>query len=685
MSLFLKFFMGLFLLSQLAKADEGMWLLNHFPSVQIEKKYSFKPTQEWLDHVRLSAVRLAGGCSASFVSPNGLVMTNHHCAHTCIEQLSNAKKDYVASGFYAQTLEDEVKCPEIEVNQLTQITDVTVQIKAATKDLKDKAFNEKLKATMSKLETECSEKKDKLRCDVVTLYHGGKYHLYKYRRFQDVRLAFAPEFATAFFGGDPDNFRFPRYDFDISFLRVYENNKPLATNDYFRFSRLGAKENDLTFVAGHPGKTSRLLTVAELEFYRDVQVIERLLTMSELRGMLTEFSERGPEQRRTANAPLFSTENGLKALKGHLAALKEKGFMENKMKAEKAFRQKIDSNPQWKKEYSSAWTDLEKTHNEWRKSFTRTSEIEWNNFGSRLFTYAKTLTRASAEYLKPNEKRLREFSDSNRPQVKMLVQSKAPIHEELEIEMMTFYLTKFREKLTADDSFVQQVFGKNSPRDLATSLIKGTQLADVKVRQALFEGGVAAIEKSQDPMIQFFRLFDPEARTVRQKYEDEIESKIKQADEKVAQADFAVHGDKNYPDATFTLRLSYGQMKGYEENGQFVKPQTEIAGAFTRHTGKEPFALPETWLKSEKSINGNTPLNFCTTNDIIGGNSGSPVINQAGEVVGLIFDGNIQSLGGNFGYDEKVNRAVAVHSAGILELLSHVYHADRIVKDLADK
>jgi hypothetical protein len=668
--------------AQLSLADEGMWLLNQFPTEKIEKKYGFKPTQEWLDHVRLSSARLAGGCSASFVSANGLVMTNHHCAHSCIEQLSKAGKDYVASGFYANTEADEVRCPEIEVNKLVQITDVTDKIKEATKNLSDKEFNDALKATMTKLETECSEKKDTLRCDVVTLFHGGKYHLYKYRRFQDVRLVFAPEFAIAFFGGDPDNFMFPRYDFDISFLRVYEDNKPYLSKDHFSWSSAGAKDGDLTFVSGHPGRTSRLQTVSELEYYRDYSLTDRLFTLSEMRGMLTEFAERGTEQKRVAGTPLFSVENSLKALKGHLKALRQKDFMPQRKAAELAFQKKISANKKWKKQYGSAWSDLEKANEDLKNIYVRLNELEYAPSSSKLFSYAKTLVRATAEYPKPNEKRLREYSDANKPQVKMMLQSKAPIHDDLEVEMLTFSLTKLREKLSADDPFVQKVLGRKSPRELAEKLVKSTKLKDPQTRLALLDGGTAAIEKSEDPMIQLALVYDPEARAVRKHYEDDIESKIKQADEKIAQAEFAVNGDKSYPDATFTLRLSYGQMKGYQEGDRTVKPQTDIGGAFARRTDSEPFALPESWLKAEKNLNGATAFNFCTTNDIIGGNSGSPVINKTGEVVGLIFDGNIQSLGGNFYFDENVNRAVAVHSAGITEILNHVYHADRIVKDL---
>jgi V8-like Glu-specific endopeptidase len=665
-----------------AQADEGMWTFNGFPTKTVEDKYKFNATKEWLDHVRLSSARLAGGCSASFVSGNGLVMTNHHCAHSCIEQLSKAGKDYVATGFYAKTLKDEVRCPEIEVNRLVEISDVTARIHDSTKKLTGKEFNDQLKAAMSTIEKDCAGGSDSIRCDVVTLYHGGQYNLYKYQRYQDVRLVFAPEFAIAFFGGDPDNFMFPRYDFDISFLRVYDHDQPLQGKEFFKWSANGAKDGDLTFVTGHPGGTSRLLTITELEYLRDVKQPHDLMFLSELRGLLTEFQKRGPEQKRISNAKLFGVENALKAYKGREEALTDQKFFAQKIEAEKALRKKVNANPKWKKEYGEAWSDIAKAYVQLRNIHVQLDQIENNSYGSRLFSIAKNLTRAATELPKSNEKRFREFSDSHIPQVKQMLFSTAPIYDEFEIENLTFYLTKMREELTADDPFVKKVLGDKSPAEFAAALVKGTTLKDVKVRQALFDGGQKAVDASKDPMIQFAMLIDPDARAVRKKYEDEIETVIKQASEKVAQAQFAVYGSKTYPDATFTLRISYGQMKGYEEKGNFIKPETTIAGAYARNTGRDPFALPESWMKAKSKLNQNTPLDMCTTNDIIGGNSGSPVINKDAEVVGLIFDGNIQSLGGDFGYDGSVNRAVAVHSASIIEVLDKVYGAQRIVDDL---
>ncbi|MFL5318160.1 MAG: S46 family peptidase [Myxococcaceae bacterium] len=665
-----------------ASADEGMWLLNNFPSDKVSAKYQFKPTQEWLDHVRLSSARLAGGCSGSFVSANGLVMTNHHCAHSCIEQLSTKQKDFVASGFFAKTEKDEVKCPEIEINQLTDITDVTDTLNKATAGKEGAEFNTILKAEMSKLEKSCATS-DAVRCDVVTLYNGGKYHLYKYRRFQDVRLVFAPEFQIAFFGGDPDNFMFPRYDLDVSFLRVYDQGKPAKMDHFFKWSPNGAKDGELTFVSGHPGKTSRNSTIAELEYQRDIALPTRLFRLEELRGMLTEFQNRGPEQKRFSNATLFYVENSVKALKGRYEALTDKTFFATKVKDEQDLKAKVMANAQSKQQYGAAWDNMSKAVAQLKDIRKPLTFIEQGaGFQSELFTHARHLVRSAEELPKANETRLREYTDGQLPALKQELASTAPIYDEFEIATLTFSLTKLREELKADDPFVKRVFGKESPKDIATRLVKGSKLKDPKVRMALFTGGQKAVDASKDPMIEFAKLVDPDARAVRKKYEDEIESVMKKSSEQIAKARFDAYGTSIYPDATFTLRLSYGAVKGYPENGKQVNPITTIAGLYDRATGRDPFALPKSWIDSKTKVDMNTPMNFCSTNDIIGGNSGSPVFDRARQIVGLIFDGNIQSLGGDYGFDETVNRTVAVHSSALVEALDKVYGAGRIATEL---
>lgn len=673
---------GITFCSYFASADEGMWTLNNFPSAKVKSKYGVDISKDWLQKSMKSSARIAGGCSASFVSENGLIMTNHHCVSSCIEQLSTASKDFIKSGFYAKSASNEVKCPEVEINKLIEITDVTKTVQDSTKNATDKDFYEKLKAVTSRLEKDCSGGTDKVRCDVVSLYRGGQYHLYRYERYQDVRLVFAPEFSAAFFGGDPDNFNFPRYDLDVSFVRVYENNSPLKTQDYFRWSKSGPKENELSFVVGNPGSTARLMTVADLKFIRQHSLFDRLISLSEQRGILTEFGERGPEQKRISAGRLFGVENSLKAGKGRFAVLMDPKFMEEKAKSEKSLRNKVNANPKLKKLYGNAWNEVDAAYKNYMKVYDEMDALERNGLGSRLYEIAKTLVRVTTETAKPNESRYPEYTDARLPYLKQNLLSSAPIYDELEITMMSFNLSKVRERLGTDHAVVKKMLGKKSPEDLAKELIKGTRLHDVKAREALFNGGRKAVEASDDPMIKFFLALDGDARRARDYFDEFVEAKIKHASEKIAKAQFAVYGDKLYPNATFSMRISYGQVKGWEENGKPVHPLTNFEGAFNRHTGHDPYALPESWFDAKKKLNLSTSLNFSSTNDIIGGNSGSPVINKDSEIVGLIFDGNIHSLGGDYGYDETKNRAVSVSSNGIMEALKQIYSADRIVEEI---
>jgi V8-like Glu-specific endopeptidase len=668
-----------------ARADEGMWTFNNFPKEKVKQKFGFKPDDKWLDHVRLSSARLAGGCSASFVSESGLVMTNHHCAHQCIQQLSTAKKDFVKSGFYAHSAADEVKCPEIEVNQLAEITDVTDRMRKVTAGLEGQKYNDAEKGEMSRIEKEC-QKSDRERCDVVSLYRGGLYNLYKYRRFQDVRLVFAPEFAIAFFGGDPDNFMFPRYDLDVSFLRVYEDGKPAHMDHFFKWSPAGVKEGDLTFVSGNPGRTSRQMTIAQLEYQRDVAIPESLMRLAELRGLLTEFQRRGPEQKRISNDELFGVENSYKAWKGREQALLDKTFFASKVADENALRAKVNKDPAKKKKYGGAWDAIARAQAELKKIHTPLAYLEQGRgFTGDLFHIAKTLVRGAEEREKPNDKRFRELRDSALPEVTQHLFSTAPIYDELEIEWLSFSLGKLREELGPDDPFVRKVLGKESPEEMAARLVKGTKLKDVALRRQLWDGGRAAVEASRDPLILLARQIDPDARAIRKKFDDEIEPVLKKNGELLAKARFEIYGTGDYPDATFTARLSYGQVKGWEQNGKMVPPLTTIEGAFQRATGRPPFELPASWLNAKSKLDLSTPLNFCSTNDIIGGNSGSPVVDRDAEIVGLIFDGNILSLGGDYGFDPAFNRAVAVHSAALVEALAKIYGADRIVDELRPK
>lgn len=683
------------LLTNAAHADEGMWTFNNFPAAEVGKKYGFTPDAKWLEHVRLSSARTGSGCSASFVSASGLVMTNHHCVHDCIEQLSTAQKDYVKSGFYAKTAGDEVKCSELEIDQLTDITDVTTQVTGATKGLEGKAFIDAQKAIKSKIEKECATEPAKpgaapsvgtneaVRCDVVNLYNGGRYDLYKYRRFHDVRLVFAPEFAIAFFGGDPDNFNFPRYDLDVSFVRVYENSKPAKLDHYFKWSKKPAKEGDLTFTSGTPGRTSRLHAMSKLEVERDVRLPRVLMYLSEYRGQLTQFQNRGPEQKRFSNATLFYVENAVKAYRGRLSALSDKVFFSQKVGDENALRQKVLADPKMRAAYGGAWDAIEKAQSEYRAILDAYSYMEGSlGFRSELGSFARTLIRAGDELPKANGIRLREYSDAKLPGLKQQLFTTAPIYDEFEIFTLTFSLTKLREALGADHPFVKKLFGKESPASLAARVIKGTKLKELATRKALFDGGKKAIDASKDPLIELMMKIDPDARAIRKRYEDNVEAVESKNGELIAKARFEVYGTSMYPDATGSHRLSFGSIKGYLENGKMVKPITTFAGAFERHTGEEPFELPPSWLAAKGKLDLATPFDFASSNDIIGGNSGSPVINKEAEVVGLIFDGNIQSLGGDYGFDPTVNRAVSVHSSALLEALGKIYGAGRIVDEL---
>lgn len=659
-----------------------MWTFNNFPAEKVRAKYGFSPDKAWLDKVRLSSVRLTEGCSASFVSSEGLVLTNHHCASTCIQQISSARKDYSANGFYARTEGEEVRCPEQEANVLIGITDVTSQLVEATKGMADKAANDARKAGIARIEKACATS-DRIRCEVVPLYGGGVYDLYKYQRYQDVRLVFAPEFDIAFFGGDPDNFMFPRYDLDLTFLRIYENGKPLRTGHYFPVSRSGPKAEELVFVSGNPGSTNRQNTVSMLETQRDLITFRKLLYLAEYRGLLTEFQTRGVEPKRISQDALFTVENSLKAYTGEEEALLDERFFARKRGEEREFRKRVADDPALERKYGKSWDEIAAAEEKHRQLWLAYQFVEkLYGFQSDLYRHARRLVRMAGEYPKPNGERLAEYTDARKPEMRQALLSAAPIYPEFETETLTWSLTKLREALGPDDPFIRKLFADRSPREVATGAVRGTALRDVAARKKLMEGGKAALGASHDPMIELAELVDPYAREIRKKVEDEVESALAINEENLAKARFAVYGKSIYPDATFTLRLTYGQVKGWEERGRAVPPFTNLGGAFERATGRFPFALPESWLRAKSKLNLQTPFNFVTTNDIIGGNSGSPVIDRNAELVGLIFDGNIHSLGGDYWFDSALNRAVAVDSAAILEALDKVYGAGRVLEEL---
>jgi hypothetical protein len=566
------------------------------------------------------------------------------------------------------------------VDQLVAITDVTSRIRGATRGQEGPAFQKALRTEIAAIERAC-QTSEAVRCDVVTLYEGGLYHLYRYRRFTDVRLVFVPEIAAAFFGGDPDNFNFPRYDLDVGFLRVYEGGKPAATPDFFRWSPAGTKDGELTFVTGHPGGTDRDLTVAELRTQRDLTLPDGLVRLAELRGLLTGFQLLGPEQRRISTEELFGVENAFKALRGRLEALQDAPFFEGKVAAERDLLAGVAKDPERGARVQTAYAAIEKAQDRLRELYRELGALEHGG-GGDLLGYGRTLLRGAAERQKPDGERLREYREASLPALTRHLLAEAPVHPELEKVLLAHALGKLREDLGPDHPVVRRVLGKSSPEEVAARAVGGTRLGDPAVRRRLWEGGQAAVDAADDPMIAVAGALDPEARVVRRAYEDEVEAPVRRAHEVIADARFAAQGRTTYPDATFTLRLTYGQVKGWKEGTRLVPPFTTLAGAFERDTGRDPFALPRSWHEAKPRLDLATPFNFTTTNDIVGGNSGSPVVNARAELVGLIFDGNIHSLGGEYGFDPATNRSVAVDSRAILETLEKIYGATRLVGEL---
>ena len=665
-----------------AHADEGMWTLDNFPVAKVKAAYGYTTTAAFLTQVRTASVRLPG-CSGSFVSPSGLVMSNHHCARGCIQNLSTPQNDYIAGGFFAKTPADEAKCPGFQIVSLLSIHDVTKTVSAALAGASGNAdYNARQRAIFSKLESACQTDAS-TQCQVVSLYRGGIYDLYTYHKYTDVRLVFAPEESSAAFGGDPDNFNFPRFDLDCAFLRVYDNGKPLVSPGYFPWSPAGAKAGELIFVPGNPGSTSRLLTVAELVALRDRANPRSLRFLAEERGLLTRFSQESPEHERIANNSLLGIENSLKAIQGRQDALLDPVFFAQKVAAERAERAAIDRDPKLRAAYGAAWDAIAKAEDRAKALGTIQTNRERLGAPGAYLAPARSLVRAAAERPKPSAERLREYADAALPGLQARLSAPIPVYPELENLTLAWNLTKLREYLGADDPYVKALLGDRSPQQVADAVTGGSKLADPAVRKALYDGGQAAIDASTDPAIVLMKRVDAIARATRKQYEDDVDAPLTKNEELVARADFALHGLSTYPDATFTLRISYGSVKGFPENGTTIGPFTTIAGAFAHATGAPPYALPKSWLDAQSTVKGDTPLDFTMTADVIGGNSGSPVINGKGQIVGLIFDGNIHSLGGDYGYDGSQNRAIGVASSGLLEAVRAIYHADRLADELS--
>jgi hypothetical protein len=664
-----------------ALADEGMWTFDNFPSAAVKQKYGVTIDQAWLDRVRAGAVRLAGGCSASLVSPEGLVLTNHHCVAGCVQDLSTADRDYLQTGFMPASRSEEKRCPGAQAEILASIADVTTTVNAATGGKSDQEYVRARDGAVANIEKQACEGKEAInRCQVISFYDGGQYKLYTYRKYSDVRLAFAPEFDVAFFGGDPDNFNFPRYDLDFSFLRLYENGQPVSTPQHLKWNANAPKEGDLVFVAGNPGGTDRLLTAPQLTTLRDVVRPPALYQLSELRGRYTQFAEESAEHARISNRSLFGVENRLKALRGAQLALLDPMLIDSKRKADAELKAKVDADPKLKAEIGDPWAEIAQAQVARAELATAYGFLE-GGAGSQLYRYARTLVRAAAEREKPNGERLREYNDARLPLLERNLLDEQPTEPDLDRLQLEFWLTKLREELTADAPETQLYLGKDSPQNLAKTLA-ASKLGDAGVRKQLWEGGTRAIMASDDPMIRYVLKTDESARAVRKAYEERVDGPTDRAAERIARARFAVYGTSVYPDATFSLRLTYGRINGWTYRGRTVPAMTTFAGLFQRVTGYFPFALPQRWLDAKSKLDLSTVFNISSENDIIGGNSGSPLINAQGEVIGAIFDGNIHSLGGDFYYDAGLNRAVSVSTAAITEALNKVYGQPALIAEL---
>lgn len=679
----LLFALILSLATPLALADEGMWLYNAFPKDRVKAQYGFLPTHNWLDHVRLSSVRFNNGGSGSFVSADGLAFTNHHVGADCIQKLSKEGSDYMKTGFYAKTRAEEAKCPDLELNVLLGIDDVTPKVKAAaTSGMSTAEGGQAQRAAMSAIEKDCTTSTG-LRCDVVTLYSGEVYNLYKYKKYTDVRLVFSPEFEIAFFGGDPDNFTYPRYDLDATFFRVYENDKPVHLEHHLQWSRGGVQDNELIFVSGHPGNTDRLKTVAQVQFLRDVDYPSRLASYKRRIDLLKKFSAESPENERIAREDIFGLENAQKAITGELEGVRDPSAISTKNLAEREQEKKyVEKNPS----ASNPWEEIANAVKAEREIYNQLIYVERaRGFYSSLTGIARNLVRLAAEKAKPNGDRLREYRDSALPSLEQRLFSAAPVYKNLEATTLAGSFAQMQDALGAEDPAVKAALNGKSPEEAVKELIGGTKLDDVAVRKQLYEGGQAAIDASTDPLIVLLRTIDPQARTARKRFDDEVEAVERRDGALIAKARFAQAGFNQPPDATFTLRLSYGVVKGYTENGKKIPYFTTMGGAYehaVEHGSKAPYNLPESWLKAKSKLKLTTPFNYVSTADIIGGNSGSPTVNKAGEVVGIIFDGNIQSLANNFFYDDVQQRAVHVDSRGIVEALRAIYGAETLANEL---
>ncbi|SEQ38759.1 Peptidase S46 [Solimonas aquatica] len=660
-----------------SRAAEGMWTFDNLPRAQLQARYGFEPDAAWLRHAMRSTLRLADGCSASFVSAQGLVLSNAHCVLDCVQNLS-ARRDHVNEGFVARTRGEELRCPSMELNRLEEIRDVSASVTEALAGKSGTDYVEARRALQAQLESECvGDQAPRRRCDLVELYGGAQYQLYRYQRYDDVRLVFWPEYAAAFFGGDPDNFNFPRYTLDAALLRAYQDGQALQPGEHLRLQPRGAQPGELLLSIGNPGHTDRQLTVAQLQTLRALRLPQTLLYYAERRAMLAQYSRAGARQANYAQADLTFTENSLKVYRAQLQALNDDGLFERK-RAEEAALRKADAG-------LTAFDDIARAEQTLRRLYLPYQMLEQRRaFFTPYFKFARDLLRAAAERERPNAQRLPEFQDAALPTLQRRLFSASPLRDAYEETKLAWSLAKLREALGADDPLVQQVLRGQSPDARASQLLRKTRLGDVEYRRRLWQGGAQAVAASDDPFIELARALDAPSRELRRQMEADVEAPEALAAQAIARLRFAQYGRSLYPDASFTLRLSYGELRGWEENGRSVAPFTDFAAAFAHQTGAAPFLLPESWNRARARLALDTPLNFVSSHDIVGGNSGSPLLNRQGELAGLLFDGNRHSIAGAYEYDEALNRSIALHPAALLQALTRIYAAPGLAAELLD-
>jgi len=668
-----------------AFAAEGMWTFDAFPTAKVNQTLGTKIDQKWLDHLMSSAVRIPG-CSSSLVSGDGLIVTNNHCVLGCAQDLSTPEQDYVTHGFNPATRAEERQCPGGTAEILLQITDVTQRVKDAAKGLTGKAFTQARDAAMAAIEKEVCGPDKSLRCQVVNLYRGGQYKLYRYKRYTDVRLAFAPEHAAAAFGGDPDNFNFPRYGLDFGFLRIYENGKPLKTPVHLKWNAAAPTAGQPAFIAGNAGSTQRLLTMAQLSTLQSLTLLTDQLSRSEFRGRLLNFMAASEHNRFISADLLDIIENSFKRARGQQRALSDAVFMAGKAKEEADLKAAVAARPDLAAELGDPWTDIANIQGAYTELFPAWFWLESRAGGSSdLYIKARQLVRAAQEREKPAAERLPEYSDSRLPLIEKQLLDASPAYPELDELELSWWFSKAREYLTADSPYVRTLLGKESPEALAHRLASGTRVGDPAYRKQLWEGGLAAIQASDDPLIQYVLATGADARAVRAQWEERVEGPTDRATERLARARFEVLGDSVYPDATGTLRLTYGRVEGWQQDGRTIGPFTTWSGLFDRATGSDPFIVATKLLAARGQLNPNTVLDMTVSTDTIGGSSGSPVVNARGEFIGANFDSTFLGQRNAFGYDPRVNRSVAVTAAAITEALTKAYGQTRLVKELTGK